>query len=192
MTKENIIIAALRLFLMRGYKSVSLIDVAHEVGITKGGIYHYFSSKDDLLHTAIQFLLELFERNFKELLKQKTLAEILHLLLVENSFEAYSKELLGVDNTCSLDHVHFAIEIMRLYPDIQERIQQNNVLICESLAARIQEAVDKGELKPSIDSYALSLAILAMLNGQKSLGMRFQTVEMRKRMLDNVWRLISN
>jgi AcrR family transcriptional regulator len=191
LTKENIIIAALRLFLMRGYKSVSLIDVANEVGITKGGIYHYFSSKDDLLHTAIQFLLDLFERNFKELLKHKNLAEILQLLLVENSFETYSKELLGVDNTCSLDHVHFAIEIMRLYPDIQERIQQNHVLICESLAARIQEAVDKGELKPSIDSYALGVAILAMINGQKSLGMRFQTVEMRRRMLDNVWRLIS-
>ena len=43
--KNKIIVAALRLFLLRGYKYVSLIDVAQEVGITKGGIYHYFENK---------------------------------------------------------------------------------------------------------------------------------------------------
>ncbi len=86
MTKENIIIASLRLFLMRGYTSVSLIDVAKEVGITKGGIYHYFSSKEELLNVAIYFFLDRFEEKYINLLNKnkKILITTYRLVGMEN------------------------------------------------------------------------------------------------------------
>lgn len=191
MIKENIITAALRLFLLRGYKSVSLIDVANEVGITKGGIYHYFSSKDKLLHEAVHFFLDCSVGRYTELFNGNyTLHEILYFLLVENTFEEYSKNLIGVDSTCSIDHVHFAIEIVRLFPDIQERVQQTQVFLCTSLTEKIQDELRKGNIKTNLDSEALAIAIVAMLNGQKSLGMYFQSVELRKRILANIWELL--
>ena len=98
MTKENIVIAALRLFLTRGYKSVSLVDVANEVNITKGGIYHYFSSKDELLQVALHYLFDRLEANYSALLDDRnTLREVLHALIVEKTPEQYAKDLLGVD-----------------------------------------------------------------------------------------------
>jgi AcrR family transcriptional regulator len=40
-------------FSSRGYATATLADVAHEVGISKGGIYHYFSTKEELLFVIL-------------------------------------------------------------------------------------------------------------------------------------------
>ena len=47
-TKEKIILKALQYFAVHDYQTVSLNSIAKGIGITKGGIYHYFSSKDEL------------------------------------------------------------------------------------------------------------------------------------------------
>ncbi len=55
-TRNLIIKSSLMLFLERGYDHVSLNQIAAKAKITKGGIYHYFSSKKDLFfEVANQF-----------------------------------------------------------------------------------------------------------------------------------------
>lgn len=191
MTKANIIIAALRLFVTRGYNSVSLIDVANEVGITKGGIYHYFDSKDALLQTAMHYLLERLESNYTELLRNNhSIRDVLSALLVEKTLEQYAKALLQIEED-RVDCVHFIIEIMSKFPDIQVRMEEGRRVICEIFAEKIATASLQGELKPGLDSYALAASIMALANGQLSLGRSFQSTEMRARMLETVWRLIT-
>lgn len=188
LTKENIIVAALRLFLMRGYKSVSLVDVANELGITKGGIYHYFASKDELLHAALHFFLDRFEAKYKGMLNSAdSLKAVLQALLVENSLETYAKELLSAANARSLDHIHFAIEIMRLFPDVQERVQKNQADLCAAIAGKIGQAIDQGEIRGDVDGGALATMFVALLNGHKSLEPELQTLAMRQRMMNNIW-----
>jgi AcrR family transcriptional regulator len=46
--------AALRIFAERGYANTRLEDIAAAVGVTKGTIYHYFETKEDLLRKAIE------------------------------------------------------------------------------------------------------------------------------------------
>lgn len=41
--------AAIRVFHKKGYASASIQDVAEEVGVLKGSLYHYIDSKEDLL-----------------------------------------------------------------------------------------------------------------------------------------------
>ncbi|WP_094604426.1 HTH-type transcriptional regulator BetI [Sporomusa silvacetica DSM 10669] len=192
MTKENIIIAALRLFVTRGYKSVSLIDVAKEVSITKGGIYHYFSSKDALLQVGMHYLLDRLEAKYTELLSAKnSIREVLNALLVEKTLERYAKDLLGVEGDCRVDCVHFVIEIMSKFPDIQERMEQGRLVVCAAFAKKIEAAMEQGELKRGLDSYAVAAIIMATANGQLSLGRCFQSLEMRNRILENVWLLLT-
>jgi len=45
--------AAAKLFNERGYLSTSLGDIARAAAITKGGIYHYFSTKEELLFVIL-------------------------------------------------------------------------------------------------------------------------------------------
>jgi TetR/AcrR family transcriptional repressor of nem operon len=50
--KEQIIIAAARRFRERGFDGISVADLMKEVGLTHGGFYRHFSSKDELIAVA--------------------------------------------------------------------------------------------------------------------------------------------
>ena len=47
-TRERILEASLRLFNEKSYAATSLTDIAKEVGIAKGNLTYYFSTKKDL------------------------------------------------------------------------------------------------------------------------------------------------
>ncbi len=47
--REDVLEAAIRVFHKKGYASASIQDVAAEVGVLKGSLYHYIDSKEDLL-----------------------------------------------------------------------------------------------------------------------------------------------
>lgn len=186
MTRENIITAALRLFLTRGYKSVSLIDVAAEVGVTKGGIYHYFSSKDELLQIAFNFLLDCVETKYKELLNRSSgFRDVLKVILVEDALAAYVKEMLGVNISGSIEHVHFIIEVMQRFPDLSERIRDNQRMLCAAVAAKINQAIEKGEIREDTDVVAFAAILNALQNGQG-----FQPADIRQRMSDSLWNMV--
>ena len=52
----EILTAAAELFGERGYDAVSLEDVADRLDVTKGSLYYYFASKDELVTAAIETL----------------------------------------------------------------------------------------------------------------------------------------
>ncbi len=56
---QRLLAAATRLFAERGYDRTSVQDIVEAAGVTKGALYHYFGSKDDLLHEIYGRLLRL-------------------------------------------------------------------------------------------------------------------------------------
>jgi AcrR family transcriptional regulator len=63
MTEEpvpaRLLSAATRLFAERGYDRTSVQEIVATAGVTKGAMYHYFGSKDDLLHEIYSRVLRL-------------------------------------------------------------------------------------------------------------------------------------
>ena len=57
-TRTNILKVALLLFLEKGYKNVSYQDLVKRSGLSKGAIYHYFSSKEELLVAVFDMFSE--------------------------------------------------------------------------------------------------------------------------------------
>lgn len=62
-TKDMIVDAALRLFADRGYAETSMSSIAEEAGVSKGTLYLYFSSKEEMFR-------EMMETGFEAMLKQ--------------------------------------------------------------------------------------------------------------------------
>jgi AcrR family transcriptional regulator len=60
---EEIFAHAVRVFKAKGYHAASMQDIADAVGLQKGSLYHYISSKDELL-------FKIFERGTGALSKQ--------------------------------------------------------------------------------------------------------------------------
>ena len=57
-TRTNILLVTLQLFLEKGYKNVSYLDLVKKTGLSKGAIYHYFESKEALLIAVFEFMGE--------------------------------------------------------------------------------------------------------------------------------------
>ena len=50
--RERIVEAAAQLFRERGFEGIGVADLMKEAGLTHGGFYGHFSSKDDLIAEA--------------------------------------------------------------------------------------------------------------------------------------------
>jgi AcrR family transcriptional regulator len=48
--RRRLLAEATRLFAERGFEGTSVQEIVLAAGVTKGAMYHYFDSKDDLLH----------------------------------------------------------------------------------------------------------------------------------------------
>lgn len=53
-TRQKLMAAAFSLVHERGYRGTSLDEVLKRAGVTKGGLYHHFSDKHDLVMTAFE------------------------------------------------------------------------------------------------------------------------------------------
>ncbi|HEY3426595.1 MAG TPA: TetR/AcrR family transcriptional regulator [Negativicutes bacterium] len=192
MTKENITIAALRLFLLRGYKNVSLVDVANEAGITKGGIYHYFMSKDELLHKVVHYLFDRCEAKYAELFSgEKSLRETLQAIVVGREMEHFIQGLLALDQgDYRANYTSFALEVIHSFPDVQERMDRSNGQFSKIIEEKLQQGLAKGELRSDVDAQALAVIIFSMLTGQNSLGTQLNTPVIRQRVVDMLWNLL--
>lgn len=61
--RRRILDAAVRVFARRGFHTSRVGDIAEEAGVAHGLLYHYFSSKDEVLETV-------FRENWRELLER--------------------------------------------------------------------------------------------------------------------------
>jgi TetR/AcrR family transcriptional regulator, cholesterol catabolism regulator len=61
--REELLEVALKLFNEKGYEATSMQDIADEMNLLKGSIYHYVQSKDDLLFWVIGRTHERFLEN---------------------------------------------------------------------------------------------------------------------------------
>jgi TetR/AcrR family transcriptional repressor of nem operon len=57
--RKRLVHTALQLFATRGYHSTSIADILRESGCTRGSLYYYFPSKEDLGYAAIDEMLRL-------------------------------------------------------------------------------------------------------------------------------------
>jgi TetR/AcrR family transcriptional regulator, cholesterol catabolism regulator len=56
--QQRVVVAAARLFAQRGYAETSVPDLAGELGLATGSLYHYFGSKEQLLIEICDQLME--------------------------------------------------------------------------------------------------------------------------------------
>ncbi|GAA0472894.1 TetR/AcrR family transcriptional regulator [Streptomyces olivaceiscleroticus] len=56
---QRLLATATRLFAEQGYDRTSVQEIVEAAGVTKGALYHYFGSKDDLLHEVYGRVLRL-------------------------------------------------------------------------------------------------------------------------------------
>ncbi len=80
--RKNIMDAAISEFSHTGINGCNVRDIAARIGISHGSLFHYFSSKDDMIHVIIQDgyaeQVDLFTRNIED---HDDVMEVLHSII---------------------------------------------------------------------------------------------------------------
>lgn len=81
---DSVLQAALDLFATQGYATTSVQQIVEAAGVTKGAMYHYFQSKDDLLFAIYDRMLSLQKRHLEEIVARGgTTTEVLRAVCVD-------------------------------------------------------------------------------------------------------------
>lgn len=65
---DDVTRAAVQLFAAQGYANTSVQQIVEAAGVTKGAMYHYFESKDDLLFAIYERMLSLQKSHLDEII----------------------------------------------------------------------------------------------------------------------------
>jgi TetR/AcrR family transcriptional regulator, transcriptional repressor for nem operon len=65
-TKRKLVDAGVNLMRARGYNATTVDEICADAGVTKGGFFHYFKSKDDLAKAAVTQFFEDRVKNYEQ------------------------------------------------------------------------------------------------------------------------------
>jgi TetR/AcrR family transcriptional regulator, cholesterol catabolism regulator len=152
---DEIAQAAIRLFQQKGYHATSVQDIADEVGLQKGSLYHYISSKEELLMKIAHQSISSFNRRLEKIIDMEVNFREKLLLAIQTHTTVVAANLqmttVLLREAFSLGEPHATViqELTDRYLDLWTRI--------------IDEGIAAGEFKPG-NSRLKALAILGACN----------------------------
>lgn len=164
--KNNILKAARKLFFDRGFKSVTVDSIAAKADVSKGSIYLYFDSKEEiyaqvLITDNIEHNKEI--RNFAD--KEAPAAELLmEFCQVYVDYFLQDNELFRILMTFMLQ-----TEQMNLTEEQNAELIRTTNENIKVISGILQKGIDSGEFSPVIDIRQTQNAIWGLLNGIISL-----------------------
>jgi TetR/AcrR family transcriptional regulator, cholesterol catabolism regulator len=156
-SRQEILRTAARLFQQRGYDATSMNDVAAALKLSKGGLYHHFQSKDEILFEIMNHAMEMTQerviapvRSIADPLERLRALIRLHIEVV---LSPRDREI-----TVMLHENH------PLPPALRKRINHRKkeyVHFVESLIADVQRS---RAAKTAVSPRAAAFALLGMIN----------------------------
>ncbi|HON59090.1 MAG TPA: TetR/AcrR family transcriptional regulator [Smithella sp.] len=160
--RNNILKAARRLFFDRGFKAVTVDDIAEKAGVSKGSIYLCFESKEEIYAQILisdNIILNDIIKNFSliEASASQLLKEFARIYV---NYFLNDKELFRILMTFMMRPK----EMQLTEEQTRELIRTTNDNI-QVISRIIQKGIDSGEFTPLQDIRQTQNAIWGMLNG---------------------------
>ena len=138
--KEVILKKAGEIFLKLGFKSVTMDDIANELGISKKTIYKYFKNKAHLVDEAI---LHIHEAMYKEV----SIVYNMGYNAIQENFEV-NKVFKGFMQNLDDSPLY---QLQKYYPETHQKIMsQEYCLFKDCLLSNIQKGIEEGLYRKGI------------------------------------------
>lgn len=139
--KQEIIENAADLFLTLGFKSVTMDDIAGNMGISKKTIYAHFPNKNKLVESATKYVVKGIEQGIEEIVK-KDLNSIEEVFQIKKFVFTHLKD----------DKSSPQFQLQKFYPEVYKKVQKHHLdIIEECVRKNLQKGIDGGVFRPSID-----------------------------------------
>lgn len=156
---EEIIIKILRLFFRYGIKSVSMDDIARELGISKKTLYQIFKDKKDLVEQVLNFHQGCGLREVKARSKD-----------AENAMDEYLKFILMIREWIEELNPSFEYDLEKYYPDLCKRNREAKIAnMTDFFIENINRGKKEGVYRVDFDAEVLAkFHITTVMNIQNS------------------------
>jgi TetR/AcrR family transcriptional repressor of nem operon len=162
-TKRKLVDAGVKLMRARGYNATTVDDICGEAGVTKGGFFHYFKSKDDIARAALTHFHENKVQDY-EAAPFRKLADPLDRVFGRLD---YVKESVGpkgrVTKGCLIGV--FAQELAFTNPEIRDVCQNFFTRIVRDFSHDLAEAKAAHAPDANFDPKAVAQFYLAIVQG---------------------------
>ncbi len=145
--REQILEGARRCFAEHGYEGATVARLEQEIALSRGAIFNYFPSKEDLF-------IELAVRD------SARMSEV----WINEGLDAVVREVVELDP----DWLSVYLELFRRVrtdPDFRERIEARQKQVAPANKARIEQAQRDGEFRDDLGAKELGTFVNLVLNG---------------------------
>ena len=196
-TKKQLELKALQFFSEHDFDRSNLNDIAKALGVTKGAIYHYFRSKDELFLAAVNHLLdvmmEMFTKGLPRDIPVKNLLE--NLFQMEEMMMVLSQALsLKADGDMYKNTLYLFLTGTKKFPELTDRMDELYSGFINSLENLLNAGIVRGELRRNVDSRAIAFEITAFYEGALLLGSfsnRNDYAVLGPRVCTSIWKRIA-
>ena len=156
-SRQEILRTAARLFQQRGYDATSMNDIAGALKLSKGGLYHHFQSKDEILFEIMNHAMEITE--------ERVLAPVRQIANPEERLRALIRLHIEVVLSPRDREITVMLHVNHpLPPALRKRInarKKEYVHFVEGLMTEVQRT---RRAKGSVTPRAAAFALLGMIN----------------------------
>lgn len=161
--KKEILASALVCFAKKGFQVATIDDIVVHSGISKGAIYNYFKSKDEIyLELMNADTKETYESLVKDLSTYESAIEKIHFLFnVYSQVDFSNKEIQGK----FIVHDEFKLHAAR-HPDLAEKLtDRRKHYFVNLLAGIVKDGQESGEIKKDLQPEIMADLFWSMING---------------------------
>lgn len=155
--RREILEAAMRIFVRKGYSAAAMTDITRESGLTRGGIYWHFSSKWEIFMEMFRehkrHNLALWERIEEIGLTPDALVEGGLLFISEMIGNAWVAKVCKEVEIEAVRKEEIRDEYNSMYDEIRARI-----------SAQLERGVEAGLVRP-LDTESLAYALVSLVDG---------------------------
>ena len=165
-TRHNVIEKSLQIFSVKGYYNTSISDIMAATGLTKGGLYSHFDSKEALWNAAYERAVEIWRGIvFKGVRKVSDPLDRI-AKTIENDLRDYC---CGEVFEGGCFFFNSLVELSGQSPAMSGRIVEGYMQFADLLASWLEEAKAEGKLKPGVRSREVADFIVLSINGAAAL-----------------------
>jgi AcrR family transcriptional regulator len=165
-TRQNIIEKSMQLFCVKGYYNTSVNDILQATGLTKGGLYGHFASKEDIWYAVYDEALTIW----KAVVFQGIESGSKPLERIQTFIENDIRNKLGnnvFEGGCFFHSM--LVELSGQSDAMSDHLLQGFTQLAGLLCAWLEQADQQGVLKADLNFKEIANYIIIALNGAAAL-----------------------
>lgn len=157
--KDKILHKAIEMFLMYGFKTVTMDDISKDLGISKKTIYTHYKNKTALVKETAYFMFESIEKGINDICNK-------NLNAIEELFEIKKLVLKKLKNEESSPH-H---QLQKFFPDIYQNLKTKQLKsVNQCIVRNLQKGMDAKLYRTNINVEFVSRIYYTGVTGIKDL-----------------------